>query len=57
MTELIVLLGNELRWDASVPSIHVLEQMPPPSYPLILPREVVTLQTLNVALVCGSAIL
>ena len=52
ITELVVLLGNEqLRWDASLPSIHVLEQMPPPSYPLSLPREGMTLQMLRVALV------
>ena len=52
MTELIVLLGNEqLCWDASVPSIHVLEQMPPPSYPLSLPREEITLQMSSVALI------
>ena len=51
MTERIVLLGNELRWDASVPSIHVLEQMPPPSHPLSLPREEITLQMSSVALI------
>lgn len=63
MTELIVLLGNELCWDASVPSIHVLEQMPPPSHPLSLPREEITLQMSSVAPIttphtdCGPAVL